>query len=175
MNKNLELIEKNIRSINDYPKEGITFRDITPMIKNPKAFRASINELAKLAKGKKIDYVIGVEARGFIFGSALAHKFGVGFVPIRKKGKLPYKVIRKKYKLEYGDAEIEMHKDGIERGSRVIIVDDLLATGGTAQAAARLIEKSKGKVESILFVVELKGLQGRKKLKKYNVKSLIEY
>jgi adenine phosphoribosyltransferase len=169
-----EFIKRRIRVINDYPKEGIVFRDITTLLKNKRAFKMCINQLAKLA-GKDFDYVVGIEARGFILGSALAYKLGKGFIPIRKKGKLPFSTVSKDYKLEYGSATIEMHSDAIKKGEKVLIVDDLLATGGTAKAAAELIAESGGEVESIIFLVELSELGGRNVLKDYNTISLIKY
>ncbi len=173
--KNLNLITQNIRVIPDYPKKGIMFRDITPLLKNPKAFSLCILELAKQSRKYNPKYVAGVEARGFIFGSALAHELGIGFIPIRKKGKLPYKTVSVEYALEYGNAEVEMHRDAIKKNDKILLVDDLLATGGTALAAAKLIEKLGGKVSKFIFVIELKDLKGRDRLKKYKVSSLIKY
>jgi len=170
-----QFLKGKIRAINDYPKKGIVFRDITTLIKDDTAFMMCIDQLAEELKGRNIDYVVGVEARGFIFGAALAYKMGKGFVPVRKKGKLPYDTVSKEYDLEYASATIEMHKDSIGRGSGVVLIDDLLATGGTAKAAADLISEIGGKVEAIAFIVELEGLKGREKLSSYKIISLIKY
>ena len=171
----LNLISNKIRTIPDYPKKGVMFRDITTLLKDGRAFSMCIEEMAKWAKGKDAKYIVGIEARGFIIGAALAVKLGIGFVPIRKKGKLPYKTVSKRYQLEYGEDEIEMHKDAIERGSGVIIVDDLLATGGTARAVTDLVESVGGKILGIAFLIELKDLKGREKLKGYEIHSLLNY
>jgi adenine phosphoribosyltransferase len=170
-----KLIRSKIRSINDYPKKGIVFRDITPLIKDDKAFRQCIDQMAELLDGKKIDYIVGIEARGFVFGSALAYKLNKGFIPVRKKGKLPYKVISRDYDLEYGSATLEIHEDAIERGSSIVIVDDLLATGGTARAVAELIEQIGAKVAAMEFLVELMDLKGKEKLSNYDVISVLKY
>ncbi|MGI0100517.1 MAG: adenine phosphoribosyltransferase [Candidatus Micrarchaeaceae archaeon] len=164
-----------IRDINDYPKKGILFRDVTTLIGNPKAFNECIDELASRLKGKRIDCIIGIEARGFIIGSALSYKMHAGFIPVRKKGRLPYKTISKRYSLEYGTDSIEMHSDAIKKGSSVLIADDLLATGGTAKAAAELAEQAEGKVAALAFLIELSALNGRDKLNGYDVISLIKY
>jgi len=158
-----------IRSIPDWPKKGILFRDITPLLADRKAFAAAVEALADKYKAKNIDYVAAVEARGFIFGAAIAARLGAGFVPIRKKGKLPYKTESATYDLEYGTATIEVHIDAVKKSSRVLMVDDLLATGGTIAAACRLIEKIGGKIEGIAFLVELKNLNGREKIKNYDI------
>jgi adenine phosphoribosyltransferase len=172
---NYNLIKSSIRSIPDFPKKGVIFRDITTLLKNKRAFSTCIDEMSAWARGKNADFIVGIEARGFIIGGALAASLGVGFVPVRKKGKLPLKTISTKYQLEYGEEEIEMHEDAIEKGSRVIIVDDLLATGGTARAAADLVESSGGSVAGMAFVIELTYLAGREKIKQYDVLSLVEY
>ena len=164
-----------IRSIPDWPKKGILFRDITPLLGNPAAFQQSIETLAEPCKNKKIDYVGAVEARGFIFGAAVAAKLGIGFVPIRKKGKLPYKTETITYDLEYGKDTLEVHIDAVKKNSKILMVDDLLATGGTMVAACRLIEKIGGKVEGIAFLIELADLNGREKLKNYNVSAVLKY
>jgi adenine phosphoribosyltransferase len=168
-------LSKYIRSIPDFPKKGILFRDVTTLIKNKKAFRSSVDEMAKFCKGKKIDIVAAVEARGFIFGGALAYKLGIGFVPVRKKGKLPYNTHQVTYELEYGTDTLEVHTDAIKKGMRVLIVDDLLATGGTVGAVVKMMNKLKAKVVGILFLIELVDLKGRNKLKGYPIKSLIEF
>jgi adenine phosphoribosyltransferase len=158
-----------MRSIPDWPKKGILFRDITPLLANNKAFSAAIETISDRYKDKKIDYVAAVEARGFIFGAAVAARLGAGFVPIRKKGKLPYKTESATYGLEYGKDTIQVHSDAVKKGANVLMVDDLLATGGTMAAASRLIEKIGGKVKGIAFLIELKDLNGRKKLKNYDI------
>ncbi len=171
----LKTLKAKVRSIPDFPKKGILFRDITPLLKNGKSLREIIARLARSLKGKKIGAVVGIESRGFIFGTALATKLGVGFVPIRKKGKLPWKTKRIACTLEYGKEILEIHQDAIKRGEKVIIVDDLLATGGTAAAAAKLVEGIGGKVAKLAFVIELGFLNGRAKLKGHAVFSLIRY
>ncbi|MDE1857319.1 MAG: adenine phosphoribosyltransferase [Candidatus Micrarchaeota archaeon] len=168
-------IRNLIRDIPDYPKKGILFKDITPLLKDPRGFRMCIDELAERISGKEIDTIVGIDARGFIMGGALAYKLGLSFVPARKKGKLPYKSISRSYDLEYGTATLEMHEDGIGKGSRVLIVDDLLATGGTAEATAHLVEASGGKVSAIAFLVELGDLNGRSRLSKYDIISLLKF
>ncbi len=168
-------LSKTIRSIPDFPKPGILFRDITTLIKDKKAFSVALNRLAKKFAGKKIDYVVAVEARGFIFGGALAGKLKCGFIPVRKKGKLPYKTRSVTYDLEYGTDTLEIHEDALKPGDKVLIVDDLLATGGTVKAAADLIEAQGAKIIGTVFGIELVDLKGRERLKKYPVTSLIEF
>ena len=168
-------MEAKIRTIPDYPKPGIMFRDITPMLQDKESFRACIEVLKHEAGKIKADYIVGIDARGFIIGSALAYAMGLGFIPARKKGKLPYKSVSAEYELEYGKATLEMHSDSLGRGDKVLIVDDLLATGGTAKAAGELVEKLGGKVEGYLFVVELPDLKGREKLGRHRVISLIKF
>ncbi|MFA4992613.1 MAG: adenine phosphoribosyltransferase [Candidatus Omnitrophota bacterium] len=168
-------LEKSIRSIPDFPKAGILFRDVTTLIQDKAAFKKSIDLLAKKYKGKKIDKIVGVEARGFIFGAAVAHKIGAGFVPVRKKGKLPYKTISTTYELEYGTDTLEIHKDAISNNEKVLIIDDLLATGGTVKAVVDLIKQLHGKIVGIGFVIELVDLHGRDKLKNYPVYSLVKF
>jgi len=170
-----ELLRSRIRDVADYPKKGIVFKDVTPMLKDKTTFKASVDMLIKAVSGVSFDYVLGIEARGFIFGAAMAHRLGKGFVPARKKGKLPYKSVSEEYSLEYGTAALEMHVDAVEKGSKVLIIDDLLATGGTALAAAKLVEKLGGEVACMLFVIELEQLKGREKLKGYKVVSLLKY
>jgi adenine phosphoribosyltransferase len=164
-----------IRAIPDWPKKGILFRDITPLLADPKAFVESIDALADPFTGAGIQYVAAVEARGFIFGSAVAEKLGAGFVPIRKEGKLPFKTTSITYDLEYGTDTLQVHTDAVEQGAKVLMVDDLLATGGTMEAAARLIEKIGGRVVAVVFLIELAELNGRAKLQKYKIESLICY
>jgi adenine phosphoribosyltransferase len=169
---NLEII---IRDVPDFPKKGIIFKDITTLLQDGEAFRLALNRMLKKYLDDRIDKVVGIEARGFIFGGVLAYKLGCGFVPARKPGKLPYSTIREEYTLEYGTNSLEIHDDSIVAGDRVLIVDDLLATGGTALAAARLAEKLGGEVAGIEFLIELGFLHGREKLVKYPVHSLITY
>jgi len=164
-----------IRSIPDFPKKGVLFRDITTLLNSPQAFKKSIDELADLLKNKKIEYIVAAESRGFIFGGALAYKLKCGFVPVRKKGKLPYKTYHYTYSLEYGKDSLEIHRDAFPSNSRILILDDLLATGGTALAIVNLVKKLKGKIVGIAFLIELTELNGRKKLKKYPVYSLIKF
>lgn len=164
-----------IRDIPDWPKKGILFRDITPLLGEPKALRAAVDMMAAEYVGKGIQYVAAAEARGFIFGAAVAAKLNVGFIPVRKKGKLPYKTESITYDLEYGSNTVEVHKDAVPAGAKVLMVDDLLATGGTIEAACKLIEKIGGKIVGIVFLIELTGLKGIEKLSKYEVRSLIKY
>jgi len=170
-----EELKKAIRSIPDFPKKGILFRDITTLLKDGKLLRKAVECLADRYRQKKIDLVVGMESRGFILGAAVACELGAGFVPIRKKGKLPARCIQATYELEYGTDTIEMHEDAIKKGQNILILDDLLATGGTASAAAELVEKLGGKIAEIAFLIELEALAGRKKLKNYPVFSVITY
>jgi len=171
----LKSLKAKVRSIPDFPKKGILFYDITPLLRDAKSLRTIISSLARSLKNKKITAVVGVESRGFIFGTALATKLGVGFVPIRKKGKLPWRTKQVACGLEYGQAILEIHQDAVKRGEKVVIVDDLLATGGTAEAAAKLVESIGGKVAKLAFVIELGALNGRGKLQSYDVFSLLQY
>ena len=168
-------LSTKIRAIYDYPIDGIIFRDITTILQDKEAFSESIDQLAELFKEEKIDLVVGIEARGFIIGAPVAYKLGAGFVPVRKPGKLPYDKIKATYELEYGTDTVEMHADAIKKGQRVLIVDDLLATGGTASAVTELIEELGGEIVGLSFLIELLGLKGKDKLKGYNVKSIIKY
>ncbi len=172
---NLKLIEESIRSIPDFPKPGILFRDITTLLKNGVAFKATIDLLYENFKNQKIDKIVAVESRGFILGAALAYKLGLGIVLVRKKGKLPFKKISASYSLEYGTDNLEIHEDSIAPGENILIIDDLLATGGTVSAAVSLIEQLKGKIAAIAFVIELVDLKGRQKLKDYSVYSLVKF
>ncbi|MBW9062714.1 adenine phosphoribosyltransferase [Rhizobium herbae] len=167
----------SIRNIADYPKPGIMFRDITTLLGNPRAFRRAIDELVHPFAGTKIDKVAGVEARGFILGGAMAHQMSSGFVPIRKKGKLPHDTVRIAYSLEYGIDEMEMHRDAIKPGDKVILVDDLIATGGTAEGAAKLLQQMGADIVAACFIIDLPELGGRKKLEALGVKvlTLIEF
>jgi len=164
-----------IRTIPDFPEEGIMFRDITTVLQNPEALRDAVDTMCSHLKNVDFDLVIGPESRGFIFGTPVAYKLDKGFVPARKAGKLPYKTISKVYDLEYGSATIEIHEDAIKKGQKVVIVDDLLATGGTCKAICELIEECGAVVEAIVFFIELEGLAGREVLKGYNVSSLVTY
>ena len=168
-------LKEKIRVIEGFPKEGISFKDITSLTQDAEAFKYTIDEMIKNVKDKKIDVVVAPEARGFMLGSAIAYALGVGFVPVRKPGKLPCETIKYEYKLEYGTDSLEMHKDAIKPGQKALIVDDLLATGGTISAVASLIESLGGEVASIGFIIELTGLKGRDILKKYDVTSLVKY
>ena len=160
----MKTVKDYIRTIPDFPHEGIMFRDVTTLFSDPRGLRLAIDQLLEPYVGQKIDKVIGLEARGFIRGGAVAHQLGVGFVPVRKKGKLPGKTISQDYKLEYGEATVEIHEDALESGERVLIVDDLLATGGTAVAGIKLVEQLGAQVVSCAFVVDLPELGGRKVL-----------
>ncbi len=168
-------LKKYIRSIKDFPKPGIMFRDITTLLKNPEAFKITLEQLSEQVKDLKITKVAGIESRGFIFGALLAEKHNVGFIPIRKPGKLPAEKVSESYQLEYGTDSIEIHKDAISKGDRVLLHDDLLATGGTAEAACNLIAKLGGNVVQVSFIIELSFLKGRQKLSQYKVVSLIDY
>ena len=168
-------LEKLIRDVPNFPIEGIVFKDITTLLKDAKGFEETLIQLYNISKNKKITKVIGVESRGFIFGGALAAKLGVGFVPIRKPGKLPAEKVSETYELEYGNDTIEIHKDAINENDRVLIHDDLLATGGTMEAACKLVAKMGASIEQISFIIELDFLKGRDKFSKYDVQSLIHY
>jgi len=168
-------LQELIRSIPDFPKKGILFRDITTLLQNGREFRRAIDILAEHYKGKKIDQIVAVESRGFIIASPLAYKLSAGIIPVRKKGKLPYKTVEATYELEYGTDTLEMHADAFQPGANILIVDDLLATGGTAKATIDLVEKLKGKVVGICFLIELTDLKGIEKLKGYEVLSIIKY
>ncbi len=153
-----------IRNVPDFPKKGILFKDITPLLANPQAFKTIIDDLAKLAKDKKITKIVALESRGFIFGAPLAYVLGVGFVPIRKRGKLPYKKYSVEFDLEYGKDVIEIHQDALDKNDRILLVDDLLATGGTMSAAIKLISRLGAKIEMCVFMCELSALKGKEKL-----------
>lgn len=172
---NCEPLKKLIREVPDFPKKGILFYDITTLLKNNLGFATLIDALAEYYLPLKVDLVLGIEARGFIFGPALAYRLNAGFVPVRKPGKLPSVTAKANYELEYGSNTLEMHKDAIEKGQRVIIVDDLLATGGTAEATAKLASSLGAQIAGLGFVVELDFLSGRKKLQGYDVLSLLHY
>ncbi len=169
----MDRLKAAIRDIPDFPKPGILFKDITPLVKNPAMLKLAVHQLIHPFLGESITAVAGMEARGFIFGSLVAWELGVGFVPLRKPGKLPYKVHAASYDLEYGSAQLEAHVDALGSGDRVLLVDDLLATGGTAKASCELVEKLQAEVFACAFVVELDGLCGRDKLEGYRVHSLL--
>jgi len=168
-------LKKKIRSIPDFPKKGIVFRDITTLLNDGEAFRYSVDRMVEHWQGKKIDAVLGAEARGFIYGGAVAYGLGVGFIPVRKPGKLPYKTHEASYDLEYGKNILQIHIDAFEKDDRILIVDDLVATGGTAKAKAELVENMGGKIVGFCFLIELEFLNPRKILKDYDVFSLIKY
>ncbi|HBF76536.1 MAG TPA: adenine phosphoribosyltransferase [Clostridiaceae bacterium] len=168
-------LKEKVRVIEGFPKEGISFKDITTILKDGEAFKYTIDKMTEIAKEKEVNMVVGPEARGFLIGAPIAYALGVGFVPVRKPGKLPCETVKSCYKLEYGSDSLEMHKDAIKPGDKVLIVDDLLATGGTIESVAKLIEKLGGEVVGIEFIIELTGLNGRKKLSKYDVRSIIQY
>ncbi|MCK4437097.1 adenine phosphoribosyltransferase [bacterium] len=168
-------LKSKIRDVPDFPRKGIVFKDITTLLKDRAAFREAIDKLTERYLEKEVDIVVGVEARGFIIAGPLAYKLGAGMVPIRKKGKLPTATLRASYQLEYGQDELEIHQDAVKKGDRVLIVDDLLATGGTSLAAAKLVKRLKGEVVELAFLIELTFLKGREKLKGYPAFSLIKY
>ena len=173
----MKTVKDYIRTIVDFPHEGIMFRDVTTLFADPRGFRMCIDQMLHPYAGQPIDKVVGLEARGFILGGAIAHQLGTGFVPVRKKGKLPGTTISQDYKLEYGEAIVEIHDDAIEAGERILVVDDLLATGGTAEAGIKLIERLGGDIIGCSFIVDLPELGGRKKLQSMNmdVQVLCEY
>jgi adenine phosphoribosyltransferase len=173
--KTVEKLRAAVRDVPDFPKKGIGFKDITPVLSDPGLFRASIDLFLERCRGKEIDKIVGIDARGFLFGSAVAYELGVGFVPIRKRGKLPYRTEVAKYSLEYGEAEVEMHTDAVTQGERVLLVDDLLATGGTSAAAAVLIRKAGGQLLEAQFLIELEFLEGRKRLAPTPVTAFLKY
>ena len=168
-------LQKAIRNIPDFPKPGIQFKDITPVLSDPRLFASSIDLLLNNFKPGSIDAVVGIDARGFIFAAAAALKLQAGFIPVRKKGKLPYSTHEQSYDLEYGTNTVAIHTDALKPGTRVLLVDDLLATGGTAQAAAQLVQKNGAKILEISFLIELSFLKGRDKLQQFPVRSLIVY
>jgi adenine phosphoribosyltransferase len=173
--KIVEHLRAAVRDVPDFPKKGIVFKDITPVLNDPALFRASIDLFLERCRGKNVDKIVGIDARGFLFGSAVAYELGVGFIPIRKRGKLPYKTETAKYSLEYGESEMEMHTDAMAAGERVVLVDDLLATGGTSAAAAVLIRKTGADLLEAQFLIELEFLHGRKQLEPTSVASFLKY
>jgi adenine phosphoribosyltransferase len=170
----MKTLKSYIRDVPGFPKEGIVFKDITTLLKDGAAFRRAINQMASRFRDKKIDVVLSVESRGFIFGAAIAYKFGIGLVPVRKKGKLPHKTYSVSYDLEYGKDTLEIHQDAFKKGDRILIVDDLLATGGTTEAVINLVESMGGKIVGLAFLIELTPLRGIEKLQGYPVVSLIK-
>lgn len=168
-------LSKYIRDVIDYPKEGIVFKDLTPLWKDKDALKDTIESMADKVKNEKIDLIVGAESRGFMVGAALALYMGCGFIPVRKKGKLPCKTISETYELEYGTDTLYMHEDAIEKGQRVLIVDDLIATGGTALAMIKMVERLEGIIVGSSFIVELGFLEGRKKIERYPIHFLIKY
>lgn len=171
----MKTLEDYIRSIPDFPKPGIIFRDVTSLLEDADGFKLVTDSLIKCIEGQEVDLIAGTEARGFVFGAAMAYAMHKPFVLIRKKGKLPGKTLSASYDLEYGSASLEIHEDSIKPGQRVVIVDDLIATGGTIEAAAGLVEKLGGEIVKLLFIIELAGLKGRERLGKYNVEALLTY
>lgn len=168
-------LKETIRSIPGWPIEGVIFRDLTTLMQDPDAFRESCDILYERYKDQNIDKIVGIDARGFVFGAVLAYKLGIGFVPVRKKGKLPWKTIEESYSLEYGEDTLEMHEDAVEKGEKVIIVDDLIATGGTVGATVKLVEKLGADIIELAFIVELPDLNGRAQIPGYKVFSITEF
>lgn len=171
----MKKIEDYVRTIPNFPEEGVMFRDITTILQDKDGLRMAVDQMAACLDGLDYDIVLGPESRGFIFGVPIAYNMHKGFVPVRKKGKLPAETVSIKYDLEYGQAEIEIHKDAIKPGDKVVIIDDLIATGGTMEAICKLVEQLGGEVVKIVFLMELEGLEGRQKLAKYDVASVIHY
>lgn len=168
-------LQSHIRNVPDFPVKGIGFKDITTLLRDGSAFRHSVDELGKRFENRGVEKIVGIESRGFIFGSVLAYNWKVGFVPVRKPGKLPAETLSQEYELEYGTDSVEIHKDAIHPGEKVLIVDDLLATGGTAEATLKLVEKLKGDIQGLAFLVELTFLEGRERLGDHEVVSIIQY
>ena len=168
-------VKDYIRTIPDFPVKGIMFRDVTTVISDADGFKLAVDEVIKCLDGVEFDAVAGIESRGFIFGAPIAYMLGKPFVPIRKKGKLPHKTVEESYALEYGTATIEMHEDALEKGDRVVIIDDLIATGGSAKAAVRLVEKLGGEVKKLVFLIELPDLRGREALEGYEVATVTQF
>ncbi|HCL02865.1 MAG TPA: adenine phosphoribosyltransferase [Lachnoclostridium phytofermentans] len=171
----MKKLEEYVRSIPDFPEEGIVFRDVTSVLQDKDSLKMSIDQMQENLNGLDFDVIVGPESRGFIFGVPIAYNLNKAFIPVRKKGKLPCETVEMEYALEYGTATIEMHKDSIKPGQKVVIIDDLIATGGTIEAITKLIEQLGGEVVKIVFLMELEGLKGREKLKGYDVASIIKY
>jgi adenine phosphoribosyltransferase len=168
-------LKNYVRDVPDFPKKGIIFKDITPLLKDPKAFQYAIDQWAERYKASGLNALVAMESRGFIFGAPLAVKLGISFVPVRKPGKLPWKTVQETYELEYGTDKLEIHEDAFKKGDKVLVLDDVLATGGTAAAAVRLVERAGGKVQEASFLMELGFLNGRQKLQSIPVYSIIQY
>jgi len=168
-------LKETIRTVPNWPIEGVMFRDITTLLSNGKAFKQCCDELYERYKDMNIDVIAGIESRGFIFGSALAYKLGIGFIPIRKPGKLPAETVKEEYELEYGKDAVEIHKDAIKKGDKVLVIDDLIATGGTISAAVKLVEKLGGEIVECSFIIDLPDLKGTKKLKGYKIFSMMKF
>jgi len=171
----MEALKSKIRHVPDFPKAGILFYDVTTLLRDPEGFRLAIDSLSTPYRGRQIDIVVGIESRGFILGAAVADRIGAGFVPVRKLGKLPATTVRATYDLEYGSDSLEVHKDAVEPGQRVLIVDDLLATGGTARATVGLVKQLGGRLEGVAFLIELTDLNGRKQLQGENILAVLQY
>jgi adenine phosphoribosyltransferase len=171
----IDKLRRGVRDVPDFPKKGIVFKDITPILKDGPLFRVSVDLFLDQCRERKIDKVVGIDARGFLFGSAVAYELGIGFVPLRKKGRLPYKTESAKYSLEYGEAEMELHIDAITHGEQIVLIDDLLATGGTSASAATLIRKVGGELVAAIFLIELQFLHGREKLAPTPIVSFLKY
>src|ERR1700732_1160790 len=171
----IDKLRAAVRDVPDFPKKGIVFKDITPILNNSALFKASIDVFLERFRGKKIDKIVGIDARGFLFGSVVAYELGIGFVPLRKKGRLPYKTESAKYSLEYGEAQMELHIDAITHGEQIVLIDDLLATGGTSASAATLIRKVGGELVAAMFLIELEFLHGREKLAPTPIISFLKY
>ena len=171
----MDALKSRIRHVPDFPKPGILFYDVTTLLRDGEGFRLAVDSMTNPYKARSIDVVVGIESRGFILGSAVADRIGAGFVPVRKLGKLPSSTVRASYALEYGTDSLEMHEDAIERGQRVLVVDDLLATGGTASATVSLVKQLGGHIEGVAFLIELLALEGRKRLAGENVMSVLQY
>ncbi|ATA77704.1 adenine phosphoribosyltransferase [Capnocytophaga canimorsus] len=175
MNNEVNQLKEKIRDIYDFPKQGVVFKDITPILSDPQAVKTALGLFCEHLKGIKVDKVVGMESRGFFFGTLLAQHLNAGFVPVRKPGKLPFETIAQTYDLEYGQDQLEMHSDSIKKGENVLIHDDVLATGGTAEAAVKLVERLGGNIVQLNFLIELSFLQGVQKLKGYEVYSILKY
>ncbi len=171
----MNAIEDFIRDIPDFPKQGILFKDIAPLLQNPKGVSLCLDALVQLIGDQKIDKVVGIESRGFFFATLLAQKLNAGFIPVRKPGKLPFKTLSQSYALEYGEDALEIHLDAIKKGEKILIHDDVLATGGTAEAVCKLVEKLGGDIVQCNFIMQLNFLNGKEKIKQYEVKSVLEY
>ncbi|AWL79177.1 adenine phosphoribosyltransferase [Capnocytophaga canimorsus] len=175
MNNEVNQLKEKIRDIYDFPKQGVVFKDITPILSDPQAVKTALGLFCEHLKGIKVDKVVGMESRGFFFGTLLAQHLNAGFVPVRKPGKLPFETIAQTYDLEYGQDQLEIHSDSIKKGENVLIHDDVLATGGTAEAAVKLVERLGGNIVQLNFLIELSFLQGVQKLKGYKVYSILKY